>query len=562
MCICICHLACIFAIEFITFNKYVLTYIICHRFYFFMLPVLADIDIAIVNRSCQKGLYRYGLSNSDPTKQPRSSKTVLVPSMAKSSGWLGNRIGQTLKDYGPAVHKKGMVSKSLRQGSITNMSISRNVTYDEKLARSGHAPADSTKYYNQPTLAVQLSSANVLSGHETTDKIRLPTLQALSDHPSYVQAERVMNELYKPCSIGLFMEGGALRPLMRYVFASAVKHYNAKVSAFGRESAPIDAMIQAAIKAGVASDSASAATKLGAWSTLIAERYHRDNQGTSSDTTDRDLIVTMSDNIKELLRRVHGQEARLATVESNVSELKTLVGELERGIKRSASTAGIGDDHGPRRRARNQASTPSSTSETSRPRSTSTSASTRPTSNAAAENNTETPGLVRRATRMLGQSLNFGASASGNSTATNEVKDILRELVEGGLLCDGAALPNTWLSRLDKKERARYIRTMELVEQCWTPDQQELLRKKEHTDPEKSKLDDMYEDINTAVLVKMNELEGHRNPTETSRQKASYIRVGIRYGKHLDDQNKRAQPSIFGRVVNVLSPGRSRRRSR
>ena len=163
---------------------------------------------------------------------------------------------------------------------------------------------------------------------------------------------------------------------------------------------------------------------------------------------------------------------------------------------------------------------------------------------------------------MVRQSLNFGASASGNSTATNEIKDILRELVEGGLLCDGAALPSTWLSRLDTKERSRYKRTMELVEQCWTPNQQELLRKKEHTEEEKSKLDDTYIDINTAILVKMNELEGSRNPTDSSRQKASYIRIGIRYGKYLDDRNKKAQPSMLSRMVTVMSPGRSRRRSR
>jgi hypothetical protein len=179
----------------------------------------------------------------------------------------------------------------------------------------------------------------------------------------------------------------------------------------------------------------------------------------------------------------------------------------------------------------------------------------------AAENNTETIGLVGRARSMLG--LNFGASASGNSTATNEVKDILRELVEGGLLYDGTALPNTWLSRLDLKERSRYRRTMELVEQCWTPYQQELLRKKEHTDTEKSKLDDVYVDINTAILVKMNELEERRNPTNVpKRQKASYIRVGIRYGEYLEAQKKKAQPSIFGIMANALSPGRSRRRSR
>ena len=157
-------------------------------------------------------------------------------------------------------------------------------------------------------------------------------------------------------------------------------------------------MVKAVIKAKVANDPAAAATKLGAWSTLITERYHRDNQGTSSDTTDRDLIVTMSDNIKELLRTVHGQDARMATVESNVSELQTLVRELERGIKRSASTAGIGDDHQPRRRVRASTSTPSSTGASD---TTSTSTNTRPTSSAAAENNIETPGLVGRATFLL-----------------------------------------------------------------------------------------------------------------------------------------------------------------
>lgn len=510
-------------------------------------------------RSCQSGLYRYGLVGIDQNKQPRHSKSVLVPSMAKSSGWLGRRVGKTLEDYGPQVHKKGMVSKSLRQGSITNMTISRNVTYDEKLARSGHTPADSTKYYNQSTLAVQLSSANVLSGHETTDVIRLPTLQALSDLPSVLEAERVMNELYTPCSIGLFMEGGALRPLMRHVFASALRHYNAKAREFGRESAPIDAMIRATVKAGVADDNASAAAKLGAWSVLITDRYNRDNQGAPSDTTDRDLIVATNNGVKELLRMCHGQEARLKTMEEEVAGLRATISEWERrGIKRAASAASIGSDDGSSRGS-------GRSSRQRRDEASSTSAADANGATDAASSDRGT-GIFSTARRMVRQGLNFGATASGNSTATNEVKCILRELVEGGYLCDGAALPNTWLTRLERKERARYQRTMQLVELCLTPEQEQLLRKKEHTTAEKTKLEDLYVDVNQAVLVKMQELEGKDGTKISAQVKASYIRLGIRYGKYLDDQDKRTQPGIFSRMANVLSPGRSRstssRRSR
>ena len=126
---------------------------------------------------------------------------------------------------------------------------------------------------------------------------------------------------------------------------------------------------------------------------------------------------------------------------------------------------------------------------------------------------------------------------------------------------DGTALPDTWLTRLDGKERARYKRTMQLVELCWTPEQELLMRKKEHTEQEKTKLNDTYVDINTAVLVKMQELEGKDGTRIPSQMKASYIRLGIRYGKYLDEQNKRKQPGILSRMVTALSPGRSRSRS-
>ena len=81
---------------------------------------------------------------------------------------------------------------------------------------------------------------------------------------------------------------------------------------------------------------------------------------------------------------------------------------------------------------------------------------------------------------------------------------------------------------------------------------------------EKTKLDDLHIDIDKAVLVKMQELEGKDGTKISAQMKASYIRLGIRHGKYLDDQNKRTQPGIFSRMANVLSPGRSRssRRSR
>ena len=65
-------------------------------------------------RSCQSGLYRYGLVGIDQNKQPRHSKSVLVTSMAKSSGWLGRRIGKT----------DGITSLPLRQSQPTRLWIS------------------------------------------------------------------------------------------------------------------------------------------------------------------------------------------------------------------------------------------------------------------------------------------------------------------------------------------------------------------------------------------------------------------------------------------------------
>mmetsp|Transcript_34433 Transcript_34433/g.101203 ORF Transcript_34433/g.101203 Transcript_34433/m.101203 type:complete len:164 (-) Transcript_34433:353-844(-) len=116
---------------------------------------------------------------------------------------------------------------------------------------------------------------------------------------------------------------------------------------------------------------------------------------------------------------------------------------------------GHGDNDGSRsgrssRRRRNQASPSSAAAGLNDASATAGGASTAQTPTVDDDN--EGAGIVGTARRLLGQSLNFGASASGSSTATNEVKDILRELVEGGYLCDGTALPNTWLARLDGKE--------------------------------------------------------------------------------------------------------------
>ena len=227
-------------------------------------------------------------------------------------------------------------------------------------------------------------------------------------------------------------------------------------------------------------------------------------------------------------------------------------------MKRTASAAGVGSDDGPAR----------GTGSSSRPRlneaSSTAAAGASGTVTSSDRGGSEGAGFIRTARSIVRRGLNFGATASGNSTATNEVKFILRELVEGGYLHDGTALPNTWLARLDGKERARYKRTMQLVELCWTEEQEQLMRKKEHNEEEKRKLDDLYVDINTAVLVKMHELEGKDGTKIPSQVKASYIRLGIQYGKYLDDQNKKMQPSILSRMVQRLSPGRSRsnRRSR
>lgn len=95
---------------------------------------------------------------------------------------------------------------------------------------------------------------------------------------------------------------------------------------------------------------------------------------------------------------------------------------------------------------------------------------------------------------------------------------------------------------------------------CWTPDQQEIMRKKERNEQEEKKLDDMYVDINTAVLVKMRELEG-KDLNVGRREKASYLRVGIRYGEYLEAQRKKKQPSVLSRMVHALSPGRRSRRN-
>ena len=264
----------------------------------------------------------------------------------------------------------------------------------------------------------------------------------------------------------------------------------------------------------------------------------------TANATDRDLVVRMGDMLGKALQKVSNVENKQTKMDAEFAAMKEDVNIL----KRRSDETHLGESS--RRRLNDGTAI-----DTSR---------NNEVSSAAAAGGTDRSGSARAGARGLFNMMGFGAAASGEGG--NEVKDILKDLVQAGKLKNGQALCDTRLTRLDSKERARYVVTMKTVEDEWTAEEEALLRRSDLNADDNNALEQVYNDISTRIMQKMNDMEvevglrEEKNRNVTKTQKASYVRVAIRYN-NVQKKKKQMQqpPSLLSRVANVLSPRRSSR---
>jgi len=108
------------------------------------------------------------------------------------------------------------------------MAVHPDVSHPELVSRGGWSPDNSSKYYYVSTTAINLRPMRCLQGHRNANvTVHVPRISCLGENAASL-AEEVMDHLYAPISVGEFLPGERLRPILRVVFATNVMYFREK----------------------------------------------------------------------------------------------------------------------------------------------------------------------------------------------------------------------------------------------------------------------------------------------------------------------------------------------
>jgi hypothetical protein len=167
---------------------------------------------------------------------------------------VSRKISTVLKAHVPVgtpkTVKDGLTSRSLRQASITEMSMNPASTPHTVCARSGHKVGNnSDKYLDPDNLKRGLVGAQILAGNEPTDcVVRFPLLSHLGIQckPSI---DRFCDIFMEGCGVEAWMPGGPLHAFSKDLVAVIIMRFLEAEEMFGPSNAFVTWMKDAAVRA-------------------------------------------------------------------------------------------------------------------------------------------------------------------------------------------------------------------------------------------------------------------------------------------------------------------------
>ena len=471
-----------------------------------------------------------GLARGVMPEDKARGKFVFPYLHEKMDKYVASLITSTIKQHISPGIKDYVTSKSLRRGASTMLSLARDVSFPEVLARSGHSSGTNVDHYVISTLAASLPGSRSLPGWKyPRECVYPPRLECLGTH-SQDDVEKTMELLF---AIGVpeFKQQQKLRPMLRTCMATHIMYYTVFRMRYGASHMATESLEHAVERAKDVT-AIEARNQLKAWSTTIWDDFATRNAhqlgdeartGALHDDVSKlmSMVGSLTKKVGELTTQVmHQHELNMQLVAQNsdlqeqnnglqvqYSELRDQNDMILRILQHMA-----GNDFPP------ASLTPVPVPQTQKAV-TPASASNKRLS-LAPQARLGAPKKQR--VTNLNDVLRYSSTKAETMSKGVLISELIRQLHADRKITKNTKLQNTVI--LNVKDPAKYKRTMRFVDKIWTQEDREILA---NPNVSPNTLAAVTKAIDMRCLIELNHLE--KKPEKpTSRQKAYYMGVALR----------------------------------
>jgi hypothetical protein len=515
------------------------------------------------------GLYR------TPAKE-RIAKFVFPRLHKMQNDNVSRKVTSWLRDECDAELRDRTSSKSLRKGANNELAMNRLIQKQERLVRGGWAATDTsdTAAYREVNPALTYPPMLALAGwpdpHARIHPMRLP----LDLGDENLRAIQVLAETIYLSNIEKFEQLPHILPPFVYTCVAAGVMYHPQMYIdHGPNNVVVEKMIDRVIESKLAATRESSHQLLCSWATTIKDDFRAQNMQVER-ATELNLVEVVNQQsvlIKELCNQRRDdallQQQKDITMEKLVHGMSLLSQEFTASAKRKAPSSPSSDpgSPSPKRSRLEPAATLSPLKNLG---------SLSPLKNLESLSRGDNLQHLKislddgpRALFGTGE-LRFGqrgAAVASQRNSNIEVSTVLIELYNSGQLRKAnAVLSLTRYLEITNNNASKYKSAMRLVQESWTPEQEDKLRSKNGGLLDEIQLHDVAMQVEQACLQRMASLEGRK---DVGRTKAKIIGLGLRHlvwerGHQDPPKTQSGIVNFFSKAVETItSPMKARTKS-
>jgi hypothetical protein len=260
---------------------------------------------------------RRGLERSDIGEDKSSARRKALYVFQKLHSVKDDTVAKSITSYIksciPASIRAFFSGRSLRYGAMTLLSWDPAVSYEEAVALGGWTTPSNASYYVWMYLVAVIPAALALAGYPDVRMIPyLPDIGKIFS--TGLPAERCTADQWSAFVQHLFVVqlpqfevGGCLRDLLTTVATVMVMNFSHCFKKYGGHHEYCRKMIHTCLKAGMATDQATAVKKLSFWSKTLRDDFvHNNVHGTEArnDTVRRRTIPDQLQSLNEKVRSI------------------------------------------------------------------------------------------------------------------------------------------------------------------------------------------------------------------------------------------------------------------
>ena len=425
------------------------------------------------------------------------------------------------RKYVPCCQKQHVSGRSYRYGATTKVHEHPDTSHPELIAIGGWKATDNSHNYTVCSTAILQRPMRVLAGWPHVKKAHEPPrLCCLGDGEQDIMSN-LLDKLYVT-NLPEFQRGGRLRPLLRVVLATNIKNFNAKYLVLGANNRAIKRMIQQAEVCGIGYE------KLKEMSSIMENDFRLRNTVTVNGGESLEVMLQKSIEMNAILL------SKMSDLQTTIRSLHQQTANIETGMEvlqnqswhLQPNTQPVLNPSTPQHKRK---SPPEKEHDRNvRPRHEPSSPAAMPTQQV-----TRSPivvmanravSAVRQIRAQVGLACvradaRFKAVTGKTNQASPFISDVIIDLVERGMLCNGTAYSSTIPSvtvfgdkAADSSSKNKYLHALKAAEMVMSKEQNKLFRSiNPDMAPVKNEVKNVDKAVVAWVLGKLGEEESNRN---------------------------------------------------